>query len=56
MNDTRTGFTARPCGATYPAPDGRRIDLSGTDILRSAAGLITEAWSVSGGRTGRSYC
>ncbi|WP_433629858.1 nuclear transport factor 2 family protein [Nocardia sp. CA-120079] len=55
MDNTRTGFVARPYGAARTGPDGEQIDISGTDILRIAAGLITEVWSVSGGPAGRSF-
>ncbi|MFI7670938.1 nuclear transport factor 2 family protein [Nocardia sp. NPDC049526] len=55
MDDARTGFVARPYGAARTGPDGELIDVSGTDILRFAAGLITEVWSASGGAAGRSY-
>ncbi|MEV6134465.1 nuclear transport factor 2 family protein [Nocardia sp. NPDC051990] len=55
MDDTRTGFVARPYGAVRTEPDGKQIDVSGTDILRVTAGQITEVWSVSGGPAGRSF-
>jgi len=55
MDDTRTGFVAHPYGAEFSGPDGRTVSVSGTDILRTVAGVITEVWSASGGRGGRSY-
>ncbi|MGW4772126.1 nuclear transport factor 2 family protein [Nocardia sp. NPDC004278] len=55
MDDTRTGFIARPYGAESTGPDGATIAISGTDILRIVAGVITEVWSVSGGPAGRSF-
>lgn len=55
MDDTRTGFVASPYGAEYTGPDGEAVSVSGTDILRATNGVITEVWSVSGGRGGRSY-
>ncbi|WP_433759377.1 nuclear transport factor 2 family protein [Nocardia sp. CA-135398] len=55
MDDTRTGFVASPYGAAYTGPDGEQVEVSGTDILRIAAGLITEVWSASGGGAGRSF-
>lgn len=55
MDDTRTGFVASPYGAAFTGPAGDQVDVSGTDILRISAGLITEVWSVSGGLGGRSF-
>ncbi|WP_433711235.1 nuclear transport factor 2 family protein [Nocardia sp. CA-084685] len=55
IDNARTGFVARPYGAALTGPDGELVDVSGTDILRIADGLITEVWSVSGGPAGRSY-
>ncbi|WP_063041299.1 nuclear transport factor 2 family protein [Nocardia pseudovaccinii] len=55
MDDTRTGFVARPYGASFTGPDGEQIEVSGTDILRVTAGQITEVWSASGGPSGRTY-
>jgi hypothetical protein len=55
MDDTRTGFVARPYGAQFTGADGSTVHVSGTDILRSTHGVITEVWSVSGGLGGRSF-
>jgi hypothetical protein len=55
MDDTRTGLVARPYGAESTGPDGVTVAISGTDVLRTVAGVITEVWSASGGRAGRSF-
>ncbi|MCU1641250.1 MAG: hypothetical protein JWN03_1525 [Nocardia sp.] len=55
MDDTGTGIIARPYGAQFDGPEGTRVDVSGTDILRTENGVIVEVWSVSGGLIGRSF-
>ncbi|MEV4241386.1 MULTISPECIES: nuclear transport factor 2 family protein [unclassified Nocardia] len=55
IDDTRTGFVARPYGSAFTGPNGEQVDVSGTDILRFTSGLITEVWSASGGAAGRGY-
>jgi hypothetical protein len=55
MDDTRTGFVARPYGARFTGPDAAPVAVSGTDILRTTNGVISEVWSASGGPGGRSY-
>ncbi|WP_327121397.1 ester cyclase [Nocardia sp. NBC_01730] len=55
MDDTRTGFVARPYGAQFTGTGGTPVAVSGTDILRTLNGVITEVWSVSGGPGGRSF-
>ena len=54
IDDDRCGLVARPYGSRRPGADGD-IAVSGTDILRLAAGLIVEVWSVSGGIHGRPF-
>ncbi|WP_441952289.1 nuclear transport factor 2 family protein [Nocardia sp. 2TAF39] len=55
MDHTRTGFVARPYGARFTGTGGAPVAVSGTDILRTTNGVITEVWSVSGGLGGRSF-
>jgi len=50
-----TGMVARPYGSTQLDENGREVTISGTDVLRLENGLITEVWSVSGGRAGRPF-
>lgn len=50
LDADRNGYVARPYGSRRPG-----VAVSGTDILRVAAGRIVEVWSVSGGAQGRSY-
>ncbi|MGW0805300.1 nuclear transport factor 2 family protein [Nonomuraea sp. NPDC002799] len=49
------GRVARPCLARFADETGRDLRISGFDMLRIEDGLITEVWSVSGGRTGRVF-
>ncbi|TLG00230.1 ester cyclase [Nocardia cyriacigeorgica] len=55
MDETGTGLVASPYGARFTDSGGSVIDVSGTDILRTTGGFITEVWSVSGGPGGRSF-
>jgi hypothetical protein len=50
-----TGKVARPYLAHLTDETGRRLRISGIDMLRLDNGLITEVWSVSGGRGGRTF-
>lgn len=50
-----TGKVARPYLAHLTDETGRRLSISGIDMLRLENGLITEVWSVSGGRQGRPF-
>jgi len=50
-----TGKVVRPYLARFSDEAGRRLRISGIDMLRLEDGLITEVWSVSGGRHGRAF-
>ncbi|WP_433427618.1 nuclear transport factor 2 family protein [Nonomuraea sp. CA-141351] len=49
------GKIAQPYLARFTGETGRDLRISGIDMLRIEDGLITEVWSVSGGRTGRAF-
>jgi hypothetical protein len=49
------GKVARPYLACFTDEIGRELRISGIDMLRVDKGLITEVWSVSGGRAGRAF-
>ncbi|WP_317619873.1 nuclear transport factor 2 family protein [Nonomuraea phyllanthi] len=49
------GKVAQPHVATFTDETGRDLRISGIDMLRVEDGLITEVWSVSGGRAGRAF-
>ncbi|WP_326824943.1 ester cyclase [Streptosporangium sp. NBC_01639] len=49
------GKIARPYLARFTDETGRDLCISGIDMLRIEDGLITEVWSVSGGRAGRPF-
>jgi SnoaL-like protein len=49
------GKIARPYVARFTDETGRESRISGIDMLRIEDGLITEVWSVSGGRAGRAF-
>jgi hypothetical protein len=49
------GKVARPYLACFTDETGRELRISGIDMLRVEKGLITEVWSVSGGRAGRAF-
>ncbi|TDD88905.1 hypothetical protein E1293_05780 [Actinomadura darangshiensis] len=50
-----TGKVARPYLAHLTDETGRQRHISGIDMLRLEDGLITEVWSVSGGKEGRPF-
>lgn len=50
-----TGKVAQPYLAHLADETGRWLRISGIDMLRLDGGLITEVWSVSGGREGRAF-
>ncbi|MFB9207560.1 hypothetical protein ACFFV7_40690 [Nonomuraea spiralis] len=49
------GKIAQPCLARFPNESGHDLRISGIDMLRIEDSLITEVWSVSGGRSGRAF-
>jgi SnoaL-like domain len=50
-----TGKVASPYLAHLIDETGHRLHISGIDMLRLDDGLITEVWSVSGGKEGRAF-
>ncbi|MFG2005029.1 nuclear transport factor 2 family protein [Spirillospora sp. NPDC048911] len=49
------GKIAQPYLARFTDEAGHDLRISGIDMLRIEDGLITEVWSVSGGRAGRVF-
>ena len=50
-----SGFVSRPYEASLELAGVGRVRFGGTDTLRVAQGRISEVWSVSAGRHGRSF-